>query len=59
VPFVDTVAQEPPLPPMLAFVKGPAWDRATEETKAAFAELAGALGHGQCRQWWSCRSRSG
>jgi Asp-tRNA(Asn)/Glu-tRNA(Gln) amidotransferase A subunit family amidase len=44
VPFVDTVAQEPPLPPMLAFVKGPAWDRATEETKAAFAELAGALG---------------
>jgi Asp-tRNA(Asn)/Glu-tRNA(Gln) amidotransferase A subunit family amidase len=44
VPFVDTVAQDPPLPPMLAFVKGPAWERATEETKAAFAELAGALG---------------
>jgi Asp-tRNA(Asn)/Glu-tRNA(Gln) amidotransferase A subunit family amidase len=44
VPFVDTVAQDPPLPPMLAFVEGPAWERATEETKAAFAELAGALG---------------
>ncbi len=44
VPFVDTVAQEPPLPPMLAYVKGPAWERATEETQAAFAELAAALG---------------
>jgi Asp-tRNA(Asn)/Glu-tRNA(Gln) amidotransferase A subunit family amidase len=44
VPFVDTVAQDPPLPPMLAFVNGPAWERATEETQAAFAELAGALG---------------
>lgn len=44
VPFSDTLAQEPPLPPMLAYVKGPAWERATEETQAAFAELAGALG---------------
>jgi Asp-tRNA(Asn)/Glu-tRNA(Gln) amidotransferase A subunit family amidase len=44
VPFVDTVAQDPPLPPMLAFVKGPAWERATEEAKAAFAELVAALG---------------
>jgi len=44
VPFVDTVAQEPPLPPLLAYVKGPAWERATEETQAAFAELVAALG---------------
>jgi Asp-tRNA(Asn)/Glu-tRNA(Gln) amidotransferase A subunit family amidase len=44
VPFVDTVAQEPPLPPLLAYVKGPAWDRATGETQAAFAELVAALG---------------
>ena len=44
VPFVDTLAQEPPLPPMLAFVKGPAWERASEESKAAFAELVAALG---------------
>jgi Asp-tRNA(Asn)/Glu-tRNA(Gln) amidotransferase A subunit family amidase len=44
VPFVDTLAQEPPLPPLLAYVKGPAWERATPETQAAFAELAAALG---------------
>jgi Asp-tRNA(Asn)/Glu-tRNA(Gln) amidotransferase A subunit family amidase len=43
-PFVQTVSQEPPLPPLLAFVKGPAWDRATAETREAFAELAAALG---------------
>ncbi len=44
VPFVDTLAQEPPLPPMLAYIKGPAWERATAETQAAFAELVSALG---------------
>lgn len=44
VPFVATVAEEPPFPPLLAFMKGPAWDRAEEETKEAFAELVTALG---------------
>jgi Asp-tRNA(Asn)/Glu-tRNA(Gln) amidotransferase A subunit family amidase len=44
IPFFETALQEPPLPPLLAFVKGPAWDRAEEETKEAFAELAGELG---------------
>jgi len=44
VPFVDMVAEEPPLPPLLAFVKGPAWDRATEETQGAFEELVSVLG---------------
>ncbi len=44
VPFRATVADEPPLAPLLAFVKGPAWERATEETKNAFAELVGELG---------------
>jgi Asp-tRNA(Asn)/Glu-tRNA(Gln) amidotransferase A subunit family amidase len=44
VPFVATAAQEPPLPPLLAFVKGPAWDRAAEETREAFDELVTALG---------------
>jgi Asp-tRNA(Asn)/Glu-tRNA(Gln) amidotransferase A subunit family amidase len=44
IPFVTTAAEEPPLTPMLAFVKGPAWDRAEEETKEAFAELTTALG---------------
>ncbi len=43
-PFCEIVAQEPPLPPMLAFVKGPAWERAEPETKDAFAELVAALG---------------
>ncbi len=43
IPFVATAAEEPPFPPLLAYVKGPAWDRAEEETKEAFAELAGEL----------------
>ncbi len=43
-PYREAVAQEPPLPPLLAFVKGPAWDRADEETVQAFAELASELG---------------
>ncbi len=36
-------AQEPPLPPKLAFVRTPAWDKAEDDTKAAFAELTEAL----------------
>ena len=44
IPFVATAAEEPPFAPMLAFVKGPAWDRAEEATKEAFAELVAALG---------------
>jgi Asp-tRNA(Asn)/Glu-tRNA(Gln) amidotransferase A subunit family amidase len=44
IPFGEVAAQEPPLPPRLAFVKGPVWDRATPETRAAFEELAGELG---------------
>mgnify|MGYP001616969181 CR=1 FL=1 len=43
-PFCEGAAQEPPLPPLLAFVKGPVWDRAEEETAHAFAELAAELG---------------
>jgi len=43
VPLVETACAEPPLPPQFAFVKGPAWDRATEETKQAFAELVSTL----------------
>jgi len=44
IPFGEIAAQEPPLPPRLAFVKGPVWDRATPETREAFEELAGELG---------------
>ena len=44
IPFREIALQEPPLPPLLAFVKGPAWNRAEEETREAFAELVGELG---------------
>ncbi len=42
-PLLEVARTEPPLPPQLAFVKGPAWDRASEETNQAFAELVSAL----------------
>jgi len=44
IPFVAAVGEEPPLPPLLAFVKGPVWERTTDETKEAFAELIEVLG---------------
>jgi Asp-tRNA(Asn)/Glu-tRNA(Gln) amidotransferase A subunit family amidase len=44
IPFVATLAEEPPLPPLLGFVKRPEWKQTSSETQAAFAELAGALG---------------
>jgi Asp-tRNA(Asn)/Glu-tRNA(Gln) amidotransferase A subunit family amidase len=43
-PFVATVAEEPPLEPRFAFVRGPAWDRVEKETDEAFAELCESLG---------------
>jgi Asp-tRNA(Asn)/Glu-tRNA(Gln) amidotransferase A subunit family amidase len=44
VPFIQAATEEPPLPPLIAYVKGPVWDRATGETQEAFAELVSALG---------------
>jgi Asp-tRNA(Asn)/Glu-tRNA(Gln) amidotransferase A subunit family amidase len=44
IPFQAVAAEEPPLPPLLAFVKGPAWDRAEPQTREAFAELTAELG---------------
>ncbi len=44
IPFVAQAAEAPPFTPMLAYVKGPAWDRAEAETREAFAELVAALG---------------
>ncbi|MEO8137529.1 MAG: amidase [Betaproteobacteria bacterium] len=44
IPFVAIGGVEPPLPPLLAFVKGPAWERAEAETREAFSELVAALG---------------
>ncbi|MGH6725447.1 MAG: amidase [Pseudolabrys sp.] len=37
-------AEEPPLPPKLAFAKTPVWDRAEAATQEAFAELVDMLG---------------
>lgn len=43
--FVATAAQEPPMPPRLAFVKTPFWEeRAANDTRDAFAELVATLG---------------
>ena len=44
IPFVAVAAEEPPLPPMLAFVKTPYWEHADEDTKEGFAELIEQLG---------------
>ena len=44
VPFRETLAEEPPIPPMLGLVKTPFWDRASEETREGFREIAEALG---------------
>jgi Asp-tRNA(Asn)/Glu-tRNA(Gln) amidotransferase A subunit family amidase len=47
IAFSQVAASEPPLAPRLAFVKTPLWENAEDETKEAFAELAGVLG-GEC-----------
>lgn len=50
IPFVDTLAGEPPLTPRVAFVKTPIWGRADEATRDAFGELAATLG-AQCQEY--------
>jgi Asp-tRNA(Asn)/Glu-tRNA(Gln) amidotransferase A subunit family amidase len=44
VPFRDVAAEEPPLPPMLGFVRTSRWERADADTKEAFVELQTLLG---------------
>jgi Asp-tRNA(Asn)/Glu-tRNA(Gln) amidotransferase A subunit family amidase len=44
IPFQKLAAEEPPITPMLAFIKTPHWERADSDTKDAFAELLDALG---------------
>ena len=44
VPYGRIAAEEPPLPPMLAFVKTSLWDRIDADAREAFAELVGRLG---------------
>jgi Asp-tRNA(Asn)/Glu-tRNA(Gln) amidotransferase A subunit family amidase len=43
IPFRELAAAEPPLPPLIGFVKGPLWERAEPETREAFAELVQAI----------------
>lgn len=45
--LLETALGEPPVEPILAYVKSPVWDKAREDVQAGFAELAEALG-GQC-----------
>jgi Asp-tRNA(Asn)/Glu-tRNA(Gln) amidotransferase A subunit family amidase len=44
LPFVQVSAEEPPLPPMFAFVKTPHWERVDNDTKEGFAEIVEHLG---------------
>ena len=44
IPFTQVLNEEPPIEPMLAFIKTPHWDRVTEEAREAFAELMDVLG---------------
>jgi Asp-tRNA(Asn)/Glu-tRNA(Gln) amidotransferase A subunit family amidase len=44
VAFQKLAAEEPPLEPMLAFVKTPHWERVAADNKEAFKELTDALG---------------
>ena len=44
IPFTAVVAEEPPLPPSLAFVRTPLWERVDAEAAAAFDELVAHLG---------------
>ncbi len=44
IAFRAIEAEEPPIPPVIAFVKTPVWERAEAQTREAFAELVEALG---------------
>ena len=44
VPFRKICGEEPPIAPLLAFIKTPHWARADAETKEAYAELVESLG---------------
>jgi Asp-tRNA(Asn)/Glu-tRNA(Gln) amidotransferase A subunit family amidase len=44
IPYRQVTAEEPPLPPMFAFVKTPRWDAVDADAREAFAELVEHLG---------------
>ena len=41
--FLETLAEEPPLPPQIAFVRTPVWDKAEPATRVAFEGLVKSL----------------
>ncbi len=43
-PLLATLREAPPMPPSIAFIKTPMWERAEPETRDAFAELVAHLG---------------
>lgn len=44
IPFSEVLASPPPMPPRVAFVKTPIWERTEASTREAFGELVEALG---------------
>jgi len=44
VPFLELSRDDPPLEPMLAFIKTPHWERTDADTREAFQELVETLG---------------
>jgi len=44
VPFREIAAEEPPLPPQIAWVRTPLWDRVEPDAREALGELVDALG---------------
>jgi Asp-tRNA(Asn)/Glu-tRNA(Gln) amidotransferase A subunit family amidase len=44
IPFLEISREEPPLEPMLAFIKTPHWERMDRDATDAFGELQEALG---------------
>jgi Asp-tRNA(Asn)/Glu-tRNA(Gln) amidotransferase A subunit family amidase len=44
IPLRRVCAEEPPIEPMLAFIKTPYWDRMTADARQAYEELVAALG---------------
>src|SRR2546425_3704227 len=44
VPFMTLANEEPPIPPTIAFIKTPHWERVDADAKEAYSELVEALG---------------
>jgi Asp-tRNA(Asn)/Glu-tRNA(Gln) amidotransferase A subunit family amidase len=44
IPFQEICKEEPPIPPTLAFIKTPHWERVDADAKEAYGELIEALG---------------